>query len=265
LLAIYFQQLAVNEEATMSKRFSFQLYSARNHPPLESVLKTLSNLGYAEVEGFGGVYDAPEKLRADMIHLGLTMPTGHFSIDMMEKQKKKVLQVATTLGVNTLVVPFLMPNERPTSAKGWKNIGKRLEALSRTYRAEGFSVAWHNHDFEFMPLKDGSIPHELMFSAAPTLDWEIDVAWIVRGKSNPLKWIKAYAGAITAAHVKDIAPKGECVDEDGWADVGRGVMKWQTIMDALRQTRCMHYVMEHDKPSDVARFAKRSLASAKKY
>ncbi len=249
----------------MPARFSFQLYSARNHPPLSDVLRTLSNLGYAEVEGFGGVYDAPDKLRAELDQLGLTMPTGHFSVDMLELEKKKVLKIATTLGMNKLVCPYLLPDKRPKTAAGWKAFGKRLEAISLTYRAEGYSVAWHNHDFEFFPLKDGSTPHELIFGAAPTLDWEIDVAWIVRGKSNPLKWIKAYGSAITIAHVKDIAPKGQCQDEDGWADVGFGVVKWPTIMAALRQTRCMHYVMEHDKPSDVTRFAKRSLASAKKY
>ncbi len=249
----------------MTTRFSFQLYSARNHPPLENTLKTLADLGYAEVEGFGGVYDEPAKLRGEMDKLGLTMPSGHVSLDMMEKDRKKVLSIARTLGMNKLVIPFLMPDQRPKSAKGWKDFGKRLEVVSRSYRAEGFGVAWHNHDFEYVPLKDGSIPHELMFANAPTLDWEIDVAWIVRGKSNPLKWIKTYAGAITLAHVKDIAEKGRNVEEEGWADVGHGVVKWQAIMDALKQTRCMHYVLEHDKPSDVTRFAKRSIAAAKKY
>ena len=249
----------------MPTRYSFQLYSARNHPPLEATLMTLSDLGYVEVEGFGGVYGEPEKLRAEMNHLGLTMPSGHFSIDMLEKEKRKVMKIASTLGTNKLVCPYLIPDQRPKTAKGWKDFGKRLNVISLAYRAEGYSFAWHNHDFEFVPLKDGSTPHELMFSAAPTLDWEIDVAWVICAKSSPLKWIKAYAGAITIAHIKDIAPAGQCVDEDGWADVGYGVVKWQAVMDALKQTRCMHYVMEHDKPSDVERFARRSLASAKKY
>ena len=90
----------------MPTRYSYQLYSARNHPPLETILKKLSDLGYAEVEGFGGVYGEPEKLRADLNHLGLTMPSGHFSIDMLEKEKKKVLKIASTLGMNKLVCPL---------------------------------------------------------------------------------------------------------------------------------------------------------------
>jgi sugar phosphate isomerase/epimerase len=249
----------------MPSRFSMQLYSARNHPPMEAMLKKLADMGYAEVEGFGGVYGEPEKLRGEMNQLGLAMPSGHFPIEMLEKEKTKVLKIAAALGMNKLVCPYLMADQRPKSAKGWRDFGKRLEAISRGYRQEGLAFAWHNHDFEFARLKDGSTPHELMFSTAPTLDWEIDVAWVVVAKANPLKYIKAYAGAITLAHVKDIAPKGEGVDEDGWSDVGHGTMNWQAIMDALGQTRCMHYVLEHDKPADMEKFARRSLASVKKY
>ena len=40
----------------MPKRLSFQLYSARNHPPMSATLEILANTGYKEVEGFGG-YD----------------------------------------------------------------------------------------------------------------------------------------------------------------------------------------------------------------
>ena len=52
---------------------------------------------------------------------------------------------------------------------------------------------------------------------------------------------------------------------NGQADVGQGTVKWQAVMDALKQTRCMHYIMEHDKPNDAERFARRSIAAAKKY
>ena len=37
--------------------WSFQLYSARNHPPLSNTLQLLAELGYTQVEGFGGLYD----------------------------------------------------------------------------------------------------------------------------------------------------------------------------------------------------------------
>ena len=248
----------------MPTRYSVQLYTARNHPPIETVIAMLARLGYTQVEGFGGVYGEPAKLRAVMDRHGLDMPTGHFSLEMLETEKNNVLAIAATLGIHKLVAPGIKPELRPASAKGWRDFGKRLGAIARTYRAEGFALAWHNHDFEFVKLKDGTTPHEVIFEAAPLLDWEIDVAWIVRGKSDPLKWIKRYAGAITSVHIKDIAGKGENAVEDGWADIGQGTIDWPAMLDAIRATRCVHFVLEHDMPGDLERFCKRSLAYVRK-
>ena len=62
---------------------------------------------------------------------------------------------------------------------------------------------------------------------------------------------------------KDLAPAGENANEDGWADVGHGTLDWnQLARDAKARTRARYYVMEHDKPSDAIRFARRSIAAA---
>ncbi len=244
----------------MPQRLSFQLYSARNHPPLEDTLALLAKTGYREVEGYGGVYNDPKALRASLDAKGLTMPTGHFSVEMLENDRKGVLAIAAPLGMRHIYAPYLMPDERPKNAAGWKKFGKRLAQIGVWARSEGYAFGWHNHDFEFVKLATGEMPIELMFDAAPLLDWEIDVAWIVRAKANPLTWIKRYANRITSVHVKDIAPKGQNTDEDGWSDVGAGTIKWPEMIKALVASRTLHVIMEHDNPKDAARFAKKSFA-----
>lgn len=245
----------------MPTRCSFQLYSARKHGPLEATLAMLAGCGYREVEGFADAYGEPERLRKLLDAHGLTMPSGHFSIDMMERNRSEVLDIAATLGMNKLVMPYLPASERPADSRGWREFGERLNGIAASYRGEGYGVAWHNHDFEFTSLADGALPHDLLFAAAPLLDWEIDVAWVVRAGMEPLAWVKRYAAAITLAHIKDIAPEGENADEDGWTDVGAGVVDWGACMEALRDTKCMHRVVEHDNPRDVERFARRSIAA----
>ena len=64
--------------------FSFQLYSARNFQPWSDVLAMLAAAGYKSVEGFGGVYEDPAAFRKLMDQNGLSMPSGHFSIDALE-------------------------------------------------------------------------------------------------------------------------------------------------------------------------------------
>ena len=86
-----------------------------------------------------------------------------------------------------------------------------------------------------------------------------------RGGADPVTELKRYANRIEAVHVKDLAPAGECADEDGWADVGHGTVDWKTILPALRAVGVTNFVMEHDNPSDHRRFATRALASAQSY
>lgn len=246
--------------------WSFQLYSARNFQPWDKVLKLVADAGYKEVEGFGGVYGDPAGFRAEMDKNGLSMPTGHFSIDMLEKDFDGVRRTADGLGIRALICPYLMPDQRPADASGWRGFGDRLAKVGETASKAGYSFAWHNHDFEFKPLGDGSIPQKHILDAAPGIGWEIDVAWVVRGGADPVSWIAEYGPRITAVHVKDIAPHGEARNEDGWADVGHGTIDWPGIMKALRdKSQAKVFVMEHDNPSDVERFARRSIEAARAF
>lgn len=245
--------------------FSYQLYSSREFPPLSDTLRMLKGLGYAQVEGYGGVYGDLPALKSALSESGLAMTSGHFGIDALEENPDQVLEIARTLGMKAVFCPFLNPDQRPSDAAGYARFGERLQKAGEPLVKAGLIFGWHNHDFEFRPLPDGAIPLAEIFTGGPQLAWEADIAWIVRGDADPLEWIDRYADRIASIHVKDIAPEGERVDEDGWADVGTGTMPWQEIMDAVRhRTKAQFFVMEHDKPSDHERFARRSIENASK-
>ena len=245
--------------------WSFQLYSARNFTPWDDVLAMVAAAGYHNVEGFGGLYEDPTALRALLDKHGLSMPTAHFSLDLLEKDFDKARSIAETLGVATVICPHVAAELRPVDEAGWRGFAARLAAVNEACAKAGLAFAWHNHDFEFEGT-DGIVPMRVILDAAPEIGWEIDVAWVVRGGADPMAWIREYGTRIVAAHVKDIAPEGEAKEEDGWADVGHGVLDWPGIMKALRErTAAKILVMEHDNPSDVKRFASRSLASAQQF
>ena len=109
------------------------------------------------------------------------------------------------------------------------------------------------------------MPLDLIAAADENLMLELDLGWVRVAGLDPVGWINKYAGRIAAAHIKDIAPDGECTDEDGWADVGHGIMDWAAIHSALQSAGVGHYVVEHDNPADDARFAQRSLATINKF
>lgn len=241
---------------------SFQLYSARNFTPWEDVLATLARIGYTQVEGFGANFEDASAFRAAMDTHGLSMPTAHFGIDVLEQDLDGVFATANTLGISKIVSPFLLPDDRPTDSAGWNAIAKRLKTISNNVRQAGFTFAWHNHDFEFKACSDnGLMPMAILLDAVPELEWEADIAWIVRGGEDPLEWIERYGSRISVAHAKDIASPGECADEDGWADFGHGVMNWQAIFPALKAAGTALFIAEHDNPNDLERFATRAFQS----
>ncbi len=241
--------------------FSFQLYSARNFPPLDEVLGKLAKVGYRQVEGFGGLYGEAEALSAGLKKHGLTMPTGHFGLAQL-KDTGAAMKTAETLGIKTLYCPAIPKEERAQEESKWVELGETLAQLGETFRKNGFGFGWHNHDFEFRPTASGRLPMDILLETAPNNDWEMDVAWVVKGGHDPLAWIKKHGARINAVHVKDIAPTGEALNEDGWADVGHGTLDWQALATAIKaNTNARYWVMEHDNPSDADRFAQRSFAS----
>jgi multiple sugar transport system ATP-binding protein len=262
---------SLNRSPSPSKRtetmnWSFQLYSARNFQPWERVLATLGRLGYTQVEGFGGVYADPKAFRAELDRNGLAMPTGHFSIEALENDFDGVRKTADALGITLLICPYLVAEARPSDAAGWRDFGARLAKVGAVAKNAGYGFAWHNHDFEFKKLADGSVPQEIILESAPDIGWEMDVAWVVRGGTDPLPWIDRYGKRIAAVHVKDIASPGEGLDEDGWSDVGHGTIDWAGLIKALRaKSAAEYYVMEQDNPNDIERFASRSIAAVKTY
>jgi sugar phosphate isomerase/epimerase len=246
--------------------FSFQLYSAQAFRPWDQVLSQLARIGYRKVEGFGALFAGADYLRAAMDREGIVMPSAHFPVALLEEDFDTAMVVAQTFGVNTVICPFLPADQRPADRAGWQAFADRLTRIGERVSATGRRFGWHNHDFEFKPLADGTLPMQLLLERAATVEWEADIAWVVRGGADPMTWIENYGERITLVHLKDIAPAGKCLDEDGWADVGHGTLDWAALLPALQRTgKVRHFVMEHDKPSDYRRFAERSLAAVQAY
>lgn len=244
---------------------SFQLYSARNVPSLDDFLTKLSRLGYKQVEGYGGLYADAAGLAANLKKNGLSMPTGHFGPAQVA-DVSTTLKTAEALGMKKIFCPHIGPEGRSADESKWLELAEMLAKAGETYTREGYGFGWHNHDFEFVPTTSGRTPMEIILETAPNIEWECDIAWVIRGKADPIAWFDRYGSRITAVHVKDIAPAGQNADEDGWADVGHGVVGWDDLITkVISKTKAQYFVAEHDKPSDAERFATRSIATASKW
>ncbi|WP_226780287.1 sugar phosphate isomerase/epimerase family protein [Oceaniglobus trochenteri] len=243
--------------------FSYQLYSSRDFGPLSDTLTMLGDLGYDSVEGYGALFDDlddPAPLRDRLDAAGLAMRSTHMGLERLASDPSGVIAMARALGVSQVFAPYIQPADRPADAEGWAALAARLVQMGAPLRDAGLTFGWHNHDFEFHPLPDGTLPMDILLDKAPDLTLELDVAWAVVAGQDPRALIARHGPRLAAAHVKDRAPEGENTDEDGWTDVGHGTLDWPALLGDLRAAGCTNLVMEHDRPADDARFARRSLA-----
>ncbi len=100
--------------------FSFQLYCARNFPPLSGTLKMLAETGYRQVEGYGALYAGEPNLADELKANGLTMPTGHFNLDARRCGGEGARRLAEALGVKVLIVPAVPPEQRTQDESAWR-------------------------------------------------------------------------------------------------------------------------------------------------
>jgi sugar phosphate isomerase/epimerase len=246
---------------SVQDRVSFQLYSARKFPPLDSQLAFLSKLGFKNVEPYGGLFQQPDELKAGLKKYNLATPTAHIGIERLRSDVDAVVRIAKDFGIKEVIVPAIPQEERSNSAEGWTRLGKELSGYQKALTVQGVGLAWHNHSFEFAKLPDGSYPLDHMFAAAPGLHWQADIGWIQWAGEDPAAWIKKYSDRVVALHIKDLAPKGENPEEDGQMDVGHGVLDWKKLMPSINAPGVKYLVLEHDNPNDFERFARRSYAT----
>jgi sugar phosphate isomerase/epimerase len=244
---------------TPAKPLGMQLYSGRKFPPVASQLATIAHAGFTNVEPFGPFYDDIEATRGMLGVHGFSVFSGHFSLAMLEEETARAISAAKRLGIAIFVAPYLLPDRRPDTKAGWQAMGARLSAIAATLGEVGLRFAWHNHDFKFRPLEDGSLPIEHLLGE--DLCWEADLAWVVRGGADPRKWLLHYRGRVPLVHVKDIAPLGANAEEDGWADPGAGVLRSDELWPLCVAAGAEAMVAEHDNPSDFERFARVSAAA----
>jgi sugar phosphate isomerase/epimerase len=244
---------------------AYQLYSSRNFPPLEAQFPELKAMGYDGIEPWLPAYEAdPRVFRRALDDNGLRCFGFHMPLKGLINEPQRFIDIALTLGADWMIPPFIPVEERGTTADFWRGLGDQLATGAEKAKPHGLKVAWHNHDFEFLPLSDGSRPIDHILSeGGPDVWFEIDCGWIRRAGIDPAPELKKFADRIGIIQTKDTAPIGT-KEDDGWAATGDGIIDWATLAPLFRATKADHLVTEHDNPSDWRRFAQRSINHLRK-
>jgi sugar phosphate isomerase/epimerase len=222
-------------------RLAVQLYTLRHllEKDLEATLDQLAEAGAHEVELAGLYGRTAAEMRAGLDAAGLVAVAAHVPIEQFEG----FVEDAETLGVQTLVVPWVPPPETATAAD---ETVERIVAASEVATGAGLGFAYHNHDFELRPLDDGSDLWSRI--AAAGLPQEPDVGWLVVAGRDPVAALGELAGRCPLVHAKDMRRKADGTWEDVIA--GDGEIDWPAVVAAAIAAGATRMVVELDNPSE---------------
>ncbi len=222
-------------------RLSCQLYTLRDQLDKDPIA-TFESLGrsgikYVETAGYGTF--SPSQLKTIFDDLGMKVSASHIGLSAMEDDMDKVIEDSKTLGVHTIVVPWLEEKDRHDFA----SLAKRLEPLAQKATQAGFDFAYHNHDFEFKGIPD-SLPIDLLYQAVPQLKAQFDLGWIHYAGYSPAEYLAKYAGRVDSVHLKD-SKKGHDVMD---LAPGEGELDYPELISAAEKAGAKFATVEIDQP-----------------
>jgi sugar phosphate isomerase/epimerase len=239
-----------------------QLYSVRRElaRDFEGTLARVASIGYREVE-FAGYFDRrPEQVRAILDRYRLAAPSVHVPIEVARQDWAGALAAANVIGHRYVVLPWLPPESR-RMLDDFKRLAAECNRLGEEAKSAGLRFAYHNHDFEFVPL-EGRIPYDVLLAETDPgiVAFELDLMWITKGGQDPVRYFARYPARFELVHIKDStgAPDYRHVD------VGRGTIDFRRILTRRHQAGIRHFFVEHDDPADPLTFARASYEYLKR-
>jgi sugar phosphate isomerase/epimerase len=242
---------------------ALQLYTVRDMAAKDfaGTMKKVAGVGYKRVElaGYGSAKDAKSAKQA-LDDAGLKAVSGHFAIDLLENKPDQVMEDAMTLGIDTVVCPFL-PEDRRKDANGYEATAKVLQRAAEQLHGQGIILGYHNHNFEFQKY-DGKYGIEILMENTPRhlVCAEVDVYWVKFADVDPVEFINKLGDRVRALHLKDMK------QDKRFAPVGTGIIDFKAVLAAAEKNGVRWGIVEQDNTFNTAPLEaiKTSLENLKK-
>ena len=265
----------VRVEAAALSTIGVQLYTVRDQMGKDAAgtLKAIADIGLKEVELFqagtlAAVASQAKQLGMSAVsaHVDGALLTGKQTTTAGGADLASIIGNAQAAGMKYIVMPYIMPNDRPKDAAGFSALGQALNKAGEQIKKAGLQLCYHNHAFEFTPLADGKRALDALLAAADPelLKLELDVFWVSITGADPVGVINQYKGRIALMHLKDKmkgAPVSltESVPKETVVEVGSGALDFPAIIAAAKAAGVQHFFIEQDQtPGDPLASIKKS-------
>lgn len=218
----------------------------------KATLKAVADAGYAYVEAAnyadGKFYGmAPAEFKSYLDSIGLTAISAHMGMVNMENADQLIADVKAA-GISYFVIP-VPPMGMFTfgpDGMGMKGTADELVSIMNTLGEKcanaGIKLLYHNHDFEFKPMADGTVIEDILLEKCNPefVNFQMDLFWVTKAGVDPLTYFEKYPGRFKSWHVKDMN------DSSQFAPVGTGTIDFGRILAEKSKSGMEHYFVEQD-------------------
>jgi sugar phosphate isomerase/epimerase len=239
---------------TPAKFGGLALYTVRDAMGTDpkGTLKAVADAGYAYVEAAGyadGKFYGmePAAFKSYLDSLGLQAKSTHMGGVTLENADE---QIAATVaaGIEYFVIPVPPMGMFTFGPEGMGMKGtpaelvEILKTLGAKCSAAGLKLLYHNHDFEFKAMADGTILTDYILENTDPADvnYQMDLFWVTKAGVDPLTYFEKYPGRFKAWHVKDMN------DSSQFAPVGTGTIDFARILAEKSKSGMEYYLVEQD-------------------
>lgn len=230
-------------------QFGLQLYTLRDDLPKDpkKVLQMVAGFGYKQVEGYEGEKGLwwgmqHKEFKNYLDEIGLTMVSSH--CDTTKNFERKAAEAAEN-GLKYLIKPWLGPQK---TLDDYKKAADDFNRLGDVCKKNGIKFAYHNHGYSFKQL-NGEYPQDILMqnTNADTIDYEMDIYWVVTPGEDPIKWLEKYPNRFRLCHIKDRMKNVAADEENASADLGTGTIDFKSILKVAEEKGMQYYIVEQER------------------
>lgn len=240
-------------------KIGIQLYAVRK-PFWENAADTfraLSQMGYSEVEGFGGYTCRAAELDKMLKDNGLAVCGWHTGLDHLTRDKYlATLEYHDRIGNKILGINAGMEMLDTDDKIKW--LRDSMHEAMELIAPYGFTLEYHNHWWEFEDKNNAYC--KLVDGADFALQFDMGNA--LKGGMRGLDLLNKYNGRCVAVHCK---PYGVEAGFDCSIGDEQDSVAWSDIIPELKKQNIEHFTIECEGVEDQLELARKNIEGLKKF
>ena len=244
-----------------------QLYTVREFTQtkadFEQTIAKIAKIGYecVQISAIGPEITVEEVIQICQAHQ-LEIVITHTPLERIKNETEQVIKEHQMMNAKYIGLGALTWGTG-NSKEGYDQFIKDFRSVSKKIKEAGLVFMYHNHDFEFMKIKDqtalGYLADEL-----PEIGFTLDTFWVQAGGGDPAWWLKKLTNRVDVIHIKDFVIAN---GERHMAEVLEGNLNWEAIFQAAKGAGVKYAMVEQDDCYGKDPFAclKTSFENLKKY